>query len=315
MTNDDHTNGHGHDHSHGPVLSSDAAVRSRQRRVLLWVLIANAAFLVVEVVGGFVFGSLALLADAAHMLSDVAALTIALIAQTLVERPATGRHTFGMKRAEVVGAQANGVILAASSGWIVFEAVRRIGEPTDVEGGGLLLVATIGLAVNLVSALALARVSAGSLNLRGAMAHLLADAAGSVAAMISGVAVITAGADWVDPAVSVLIAALVLWAALRLLREATGVVMMATPASVDPDRVVARLTATDGVVDVHHLHLWSLASDAPAMSAHVVLDADLLLHDAQQRGDALRTMLAEDFGIRHVTLELECHECEAPNHE
>ncbi len=302
-------------HDHGPVLSGDATLRQRQRRVLRWVLVANAGFLGVEVVGGIVFGSLALLADAAHMLSDVAALTIALIAQTLADRPASGRHTFGMKRAEVVGAQANGVILAASSGWIVFEAIRRIGEPADIDGLGLLVVASVGLVVNLGSALALARVSAGNLNLRGAMAHLLADAAGSVAAMLSGVAVLAAGADWVDPVVSIFIAALVLWAAVRLLRDATRVVMMAAPESVDPAQVIARLNAAEGVVDVHHLHVWSLASDSPAMSAHVVLDDDLLLHEAQERGDALRTLLADDFGIGHVTLELECHECEAPIHE
>jgi cobalt-zinc-cadmium efflux system protein len=304
-----------HDHDHGPVLSGDAPLRQRQRRVLRFVLAANAGFLGVEVVGGIAFGSLALLADAAHMLSDVAALTIALVAQTLADRPASGRHTFGMKRAEVVGAQANGVILAASSGWIVFEAVRRIGEPTDIDGLGLLLVASVGLAVNLGSAVALARVSAGNLNLRGAMAHLLADAAGSVAAMFSGVAVLVAGADWVDPVVSIFIAALVLWAAIDLLRDATQVVMMASPSSVDPDEVIARLAETEGVVDVHHLHVWSQGSDAPALSAHVVLEDDLLLHEAQQRGDVLRTLLADDFGIDHVTLELECHACEAPIHE
>ena len=305
----------GHEHHRGPVSSADTTLRGRQRRVLRLVLTANAGFLVVEVVGGIAFGSLALLADAAHMLSDVAALTIALVAQTLAGRPATDRHSFGMKRAEVVGAQANGVILAASSGWIVFEAVRRIGEPTEVDGFGLLVVATVGLVVNLVSALALARVSAGNLNLRGAMLHLFADAAGSVAAMVAGVAVLVAGADWVDPAVSILIAVLVLWAALRLVSEANGVVMMATPASVDPQAVVARLCAEPGVVDVHHLHVWSLASDSPTMSAHVVLENDLMLHEAQERGDTLKDLLADDFGIEHVTLELECHECEAPIHE
>lgn len=307
--------GHDHSHDHAPSLSADPQLRSRQRKVLWWVLLANAGYMVVEVVGGIVFDSLALLADAAHMLSDVVALSIALLAQTLVERPATGRHTFGMKRAEVVGAQANGVILAATSFWIIFEAVRRIGTPLEVEGGGLLIVATIGLLVNLFSALALARVSGSNLNLRGAMFHLLADAAGSVAAMISGVAVLTVGADWVDPAVSVLIAVLVLWAAGRLLRDATHVMMMGVPDTVDIDAMTARLTGIDGVVDVHHMHVWSLASDLPAMSAHVVLEEDLLLHEAQEQGDSLRDILVDEFGIGHVTLELECHECETPVHE
>ena len=270
---------------------------------------ANAAFLVVEVAGGLAFESLALLADAAHMLSDVAALGIALVAHRLVERPATARHSFGLQRAEVLAAQINGLALLGASAWIFYEAAQRIRDPAQVEGGGLLAVALGGLIVNLASAAMLARVAGASLNLRGAFAHMLADAAGSVAAVIAGLAVILADATWVDPVASIAVGLLVLVSAWQLLRDTTGVLLEGTPRGMDPAAVEAALAAGDAVERVHHLHLWNLASDTPALSAHVVLAGEVSLHEAQERGDALKTMLAERFGIAHATLELECHPC------
>src|SRR4051794_14637288 len=174
---------HEHEHGHGHARSHEHthATRDVQRRALWISLVANGVFMVAEVAGGFAFNSLALLADAAHMLSDVVGLGIALVAQTLVERRATARHSYGLQRAEVLGAQANGVILLVTAGWIIFEAVQRIGDPADVAGGGLLVVASLGLVVNLVSALLLARAQDRSLNMRGAYLHMLMDAAGSIA--------------------------------------------------------------------------------------------------------------------------------------
>src|SRR4051794_29114644 len=199
-------------HSHPPPAAhGTAAMRSHQRRALRLCLVANGAFLVVEVVAGAAFNSLALLAGAAHMLSDVVALAIALVAQRLMTRPATGRHSYGLQRTEVLGAQLNGLVLVAASGWIIYEAVHRLGNEADVAGGGLLLVATVGLAVNLVSAVLLARVRGDSLNMHGAFTHMVADAAGSVGAIVAGIAVLVWGATWVDPVVSILIAVLVLW--------------------------------------------------------------------------------------------------------
>jgi cobalt-zinc-cadmium efflux system protein len=289
-----------------------ATVRRQQQRVLTTVLAVNAAFLVVEVVGGVAFGSLALLADAAHLLSDVAGLGIALAAHHLLTRPASARHSFGLQRAEVLGAQANGVILVATAGWIVVEALHRLddGGARDVDGAGLLVVALLGLAANLAGAFAVHRVEHGNLNLRGAVLHLAADAVGSVAAVVAGVAVLVADATWVDPVASIAIAVLVVAAAWSLLRDATWILLEATPKGLDPTAVTAALAGADGVVDVHHLHVWSLASDTPAMSAHVVLDGEPSLHDAQERGEALRTLLADRFGIGHATLELECHGCD-----
>ena len=290
-------------------------MRGAQRKALILALAFNAVFLVAEVIGGIAFRSLALLADAAHMTSDVVALVIALIAQRLLDRPATARHSYGMQRAEVLGAQANAISLLAVAGWIVYEAIKRIGEPTEVEGGGLLVVATLGLIVNVGSAWMLARARGGSLNMQGAYVHMLADAAGSVGAIAAGVGVIVWDADWVDPVMSLVIAALVLWSTWGLLRDTAHVLLEGAPKGIDPRDVEEVVTAHDAVEAVHHLHLWNLASDVPALSAHVVLTGDdVSLHEAQRTGDQLKVLLDERFGIEHATLELECHVCEEPDH-
>ncbi len=289
-----------------------AAIRGGQRRALVLSLGFNGAFLVAEVVGGLVFRSLALLADAAHMTSDVAGLVIALVAQRLLERPATARHSYGLQRAEVLGAQASAVTLLAAAGWIVYEAIQRLDEPAEVGGGGLLVVAVLGLVVNLGSAALLARARAGSLNMHGAFVHMAVDAAGSVGAIVAGVGVVVWGADWVDPAMSMVIAALVLWSAWGLLRATAHVLLEGAPSGIDPSEVEAAVGTDDAVEAVHHLHLWNLASDVPALSAHVVIRDEVSLHDAQATGDRLKALLDERFGIEHATLELECHACETP---
>jgi cobalt-zinc-cadmium efflux system protein len=291
-------------------------MRGAQRKALVLALTFNAVFLVAEVLGGIAFGSLALLADAAHMTSDVVALVIALIAKRLLDRPATARHSYGMQRAEVLGAQANAIALLAVTGWIVYEAIDRIGQPTDVAGGGLLVVATLGLVVNLGSASMLARARGGSLNMHGAYVHMLADAAGSVGAIAAGIGVVVWGADWLDPVMSLLIAGLVLWSTWGLLRDTAHVLLEGAPTGIDPREVEAAVADHAGVEAVHHLHLWNLASDVPALSAHVVLPGDeVTLHEAQRTGDQLKVLLEERFGIEHATLELECHACEAPEHD
>ncbi len=309
----DHGHGHGHGYGHGlSTAAGDDVVRARQRRVLWQVLVANACFMVVEAIGGVAFGSLALLADAGHMLSDVAGLAIALVAQALATKPASARHTFGLQRSEVIGAQANGVILVAAAGWVIIEGIQRLGDAPRIDGTGMVVVAGLGLMVNVGSALALRRAQGNSLNMRGALVHMLADALGSVGAVAAGVAVMVSDLLWVDPAVSVFIALLVAWSAWGLLRDATHVLLEGAPLGLDPDEVVSVIGGVPGVVCVHHLHLWSIASDAPALSAHVVLDADPHLHDAQQTGDAIREALEERFGLVHATIELECHWCALP---
>lgn len=307
-----HAPGHDHGHSHGLATGRTPVDRDAQRRALRWALLANAGFLVVEVVTGIATNSLALLADAAHMASDVVALVIALAAQRLLARPATGTHSYGMQRAEVLGAQANGIGLLVVAGWIVFEAVRRLGDPAHVAGGWLLVVALLGLAVNVASLVVLRRAAGQSLNMRGAVLHMGLDAAGSVGAAVAGAAALWWEADRVDPLVSILVAALVLWSAWSLLRSTAHVLLEGTPRGVDPDSVAAALLGEPDVEAVHHLHVWSLASDVPALSAHVVLGGERTLHEAQAAGGRLKHLLDDRFGITHATLELECHPCEGP---
>ena len=285
-------------------------LRSAQSRALRIALMANALYLMVEIVGGLAFSSLALLADAAHMLSDVAGLGIALIAQALLARPASARHTFGLQRAEVLGAQINGLLLAGGALWIILEAVRRIGDPPEVSGAGLMIVATAGLAVNVGSAVVLARAGGHSLNMRAALVHMVADAGASVATIAAGAAVLLWDANLIDPLISLAIAALVLYSAWKLLRDTTQVLMEGAPEGLDIDDVERTLAQDEGVESVHHLHLWNIASDMPALSAHVVLRDDVSLHEAQLRGERLKDALRAGFGIEHATLELECHSCE-----
>ena len=295
-------------------MSHDAHPHDLRQRALIVALVANGVFLVVELAGGIVFGSLALLADSAHMVSDVAALSIALVAQRLARRPHTERHTYGLQRAEVIGAQANAVLLFAASGWIVYEAIRRLDRARDVEGAGLLAVAAVGFLVNVGSAIVLERVAGRSLNMRAAVIHMTMDAAGSLAAVGAGVAILVADARWVDPLASLAITALVVWSAWKLLRDATHVLMEGTPRGLDA-REIERFIAADPVVeDIHHVHVWNIASDVPALSAHVVITGERTLHEAQVEGDRIRALVGERFGIEHTTFELECHACEDDGH-
>lgn len=291
-----------HDHPHSPQ-----DLRSRA----LWIALgANAAFMFIEFAAGLITGSLALLADAAHMLSDVAALGIALIAQRLVARPHSARHTFGLQRAEVLGAQANGVLLAIAAVVIGYESFHRLAQPAQLEAGPILVVGTIGLAINLGSAVILSRAAGRSLNMKGAYTHMLMDAAASVGVIVAAAAIAIWGATWADPAVSLAIAVLVGWSAWGLLRDTTQVLLEGTPHGMNPVEVEAFLRSDPVVTDVHHLHLWNLASDTPAMSAHIVLDGEMTLHEAQGHGERLRVAVAKEFSVEHTTFELECHSCD-----
>ncbi len=282
---------------------------------MLWLALAlNAALLVGEVAGGLAFGSLALLADAAHQASDVAALGVALVAQRLSTRSGSARHTYGLRRAEALGAQLNALLLLGAAAWIFVEAAHRLDAPEAVDGAGVVALASVALAVNVGCAVLLVRVRGRNLNLRGAFVHMVADAAGSVGAVASGVAVLAFGADRVDAAASILIGVLVVGAGARLLADTTHVLLEGAPRGLDPETIEAALAAEPGVRAVHHLHVWELASDAPALSVHLVLEGEPTLHDAQARGEGLKAMLETRFGIEHATLELECHDCGVAAH-
>ncbi|NYI40537.1 cation diffusion facilitator family transporter [Demequina lutea] len=279
--------------------------RPGQRRALGWALGVNIALLVAEVIGGIIFGSLALLADAAHLVSDVAGLGIALGALILTARPVSTSHSFGFARAEVMAAQVSALLLLAAGVWILIEGVSRLGAPVPVQGAGLALVAALGLVVNAGSAFVVHRAQGESLNMRASFVHLATDAAGSLAAIIAGLVILGWGWDRADSVASIATAALVLWTGWGLLRDSTHVLMEGTPRGLDPDQVTAAIGDVDGVVGVHHVHLWNLASDVPAASAHVVLSGKPTLHQAHDTADAVRATLADQFSLTNITLELE----------
>jgi cobalt-zinc-cadmium efflux system protein len=314
--------GRGHDgrghggHAYGGHGSGLPATGTpEQRRALQAALALNSGFLVAQVAGGIVFSSLSLLADAAHMLTDVGALMLALVAFGLAARPASPRHSYGLQRAELLAALANGLALLAVSVWLVVEAVHRIDEPHAVAGGGLLAVASGGLLVNAGSAWLVARSGSSSvdpnanLNLRAALLHLVADALGSAAAVVAGLAVVLFDARWMDPAASLVIVALVAVSGWRLLRDVVHVLLEGTPSHLDPIAIAAALHDEPVVERVHHVHVWRLSSGSVALSAHLLTPRVATLHDAQLVGDRLKALLRDRFGIDHATLELECHDC------
>lgn len=301
---------HGHPHAHTAAASPAA-----RQRALVAGLAANGGLFVVQLIGAIAFGSLALLADTAHLATDVVALTLAVVGLRLAARPATSRTTYGWERAEVLAALVNSVALTAASIWIVWEAIGRFSDPQPVDGVGVAVLGAVGLAVNAGSAWYIGRSSGANLNMRAAFWHLASDALGSFGVIVSGVVIaIWPSAEWVDPTISLAITLLVLVAAWGLLRDALSVLLEQAPAGVDADAIEALLLAEDDVEAVHHVHVWSLGSETPALSAHVVLRDEPTLHEAQIVGNRLRELLAEQFGIEHATLELECHDCAEPAH-
>jgi cobalt-zinc-cadmium efflux system protein len=299
--------------AHMPEHAVDRAPAGRTR-ALAWALGLNGLFLVVEFVGGVVFGSLALLADAGHLVADVVSLGIAVAGVVLLSRPTGRRHSFGFARAEVLAAQASALLLAGGGVWVIVEALSRVSDPVvhPVNAQGLMAVALVGLVVNVASALVVHRAEGESLNMRAAVVHLATDAVGSVAALIAGVLIWVFGWAWADSLASVIVAALMLWSGGRLLAQTTHILMEGTPTGIDAESVRTVILEGPEVVDVHHLHLWNLASDVSACSAHVVLDGRPTLFQAQQTADLVRAELADRFGLIHVTLELEDEESGEP---
>lgn len=266
------------------------------------VLCLTAALAVAELVGGLVGGSLALLADAGHMLSDVGSLALALGALWLAARPPTARMSFGFRRAEILAATFNGVTLVAIAIWIFIEAARRLGDPPEILAGTTLAVALAGLAVNVLGVVILLRSGGRSLNLRAALLHVVADLLGSVGVIVAAVVILTTGWLYADPLVSILIGVLVLASSWRVLRESLGVLLEAAPEGIDPERVGRAMAAVEGVSEVHDLHIWTITSGFPALSAHVLVPEG---EDCHARRRELSEMLRREFGISHTTLQVE----------
>jgi cobalt-zinc-cadmium efflux system protein len=291
-----HEHGHGHaHHHHGPAADAD-------RRWLAVALGVIATFMVVEIVAGILADSLALLSDAAHMLTDAGAIAVALYAAGLAARPAAGRFTFGLGRAEILSAQGNGATLLVLAGVIAVEAIRRLWSVPEVDGGFVLVVGLVGACANVAAAAALGKAQRRSLNVEGARAHVLTDLFASLAAATAGAVVLITGFDRADAIASLLVAAVMLRSGWLLLRDAGRVLLEGAPEGVDPDAIGLALAAMPGVVEVHDLHVWEATSGFTALAAHVLVKPGDDCHGVRR---SLQAMVSERFGIEHVTLQVD----------
>ena len=283
---------HHHGHAHG---ESD----SRRLAIALALIVG---FMCVEVVVGILADSLALLSDAAHMLTDAGALALALVAIRLTRRPAAGAMTYGLGRSEIVAAAINGTTLLVLGLLFVFESVRRLIDPHPVEGAAVLIVAVVGIAVNLVATWILAGANRDSLNIEGAFQHILTDLAAFIATAVAGAVILLTGYERADGIAAMFVAVLMLRAAYYLLRESGRVFLEAAPRGLDPEAIGRRMAAQPGVTEVHDLHIWEVTSGFPAMSAHVLVGRDRDCHDARRE---LEAVLHDEFGIEHTTLQVD----------
>jgi cobalt-zinc-cadmium efflux system protein len=280
---------------HAPSADAD-------RRWLTVALALIAGFMGVEVFAGLLSGSLALLSDAAHMLTDAASIGLALVAARFAARPASGAFTFGFGRAEILSAQANGAALFLLAGVIAVEGVRRLGSPPHVDGSIVIAVGVAGALVNVGAFWALSRSERQSLNVAGARAHVLADLYGSVAAIVAGVVIASGGPAGVDAIAALTVAALMLRSGWSLLHASARVLLEAAPRGIDPDEIGHALASQKGVVEVHDLHVWEVTSGFPALAAHVVVAPGDDCHGCRRE---LQALLRERFGIRHTTLQVD----------
>jgi cobalt-zinc-cadmium efflux system protein len=299
-----HDDDHGHDHHHGPGhVHVHVKPGADPRGALAWALGLNGAFLVIEAGAGWWTGSLALLSDAAHMLSDVAALALALGAAQLARSRANARMTYGLGRSEVLGAFTNSLFLLLACAWIVWEAVSRLlGEPPHVPGWPVLVIGVIGLVINLGSAWALFRTDRNNLNVRGALAHMLGDALGSVGA-IAAAGLLFLGWSAADAWISLGIAGLVTWSGYRVLKDSGRVLLELPPVGLDVASLRDALLELDGVEALHDLHVWSVDGNTAMLSAHLVSD-----RPDGEICDTAQTLLRERFGVVHATLQVESRE-------
>jgi cobalt-zinc-cadmium efflux system protein len=290
-----HEQGHGHDHGHGPVKRRAEAGRLR------WVLAITVAFMVAEAAAGWLAGSLTLLADAAHMLTDAGALALSLFAMRMAQRPADDEKTYGYVRLEILAALVNGATLLVLSVLIVHEAWTRLRAPGPVDGTAMMVIGGLGLGVNIAGAALLHGHARGNLNMRGAYLHILGDLLGSVAAVVAGGVILLTGWTPVDPLMSVAIALLILYSAWKLVREATDVLLEAAPSHINVAEVVAELRSIRGLDQIHDVHVWTLTSGFVALSGHGVIDSPVnhtrILEEVQGKMKAR--------GIDHVTFQLE----------
>ncbi|HSK40148.1 MAG TPA: cation diffusion facilitator family transporter [Arenibaculum sp.] len=296
---------HAHSHAHGPGGHAHAVTAPMaaggERKVFL-VMLLTGGFMLAEVVGGLVSGSLALLADAGHMLTDFASLALAWFAFRLARRPADPQRSYGWHRFEVLAAFVNGLGLFVISAWIVVEAAGRLADPIPVMGVPMLVIASLGLAVNVVALVILHRGGEENLNVRGAAVHVLGDLLGSVGAILAALVILWTGWTPIDPILSVVVVLLILRSAGTIVMESGRILIEATPAGIDPARVDAAVRSVPGVTDVHHVHAWSLTGERRMLTLHAVIEEDA---DQNAVLATITTMVGDRFGIGHATVQIE----------
>jgi len=292
-----HSPAHGHGHAHG----------SDNERRVLWAFVLTAGFMGAEVAGGLISGSLALLADAAHMLTDAAALALAWLAFRVSQRPADHKRTYGYHRGQVLAAFVNGGVLIAIVAWIFFEAVQRLRSPVPIAGDLMLGVATLGLVVNIAAFAILHSGDRQNLNLRGAAAHVLGDLLGSAATILGALVILWTGWTPIDPILSILVGLLVLRSAWMIVRESSHILLEGTPAEIDPkDLRAALMEDIPALEDVHHIHAWSLTPERPLLTLHAQIGESA---DAQAILIRVKQVLAQRYGIDHSTVQVERGHC------
>lgn len=289
-------------HSHGIEKPAAGSAGARHRRSLVWALCLTTTFLIVEVIGAWISGSLALLADAAHMLTDAGGLALALFAIWFAARPPSASKTYGYLRAEVLAALVNAVVLLLLAIYILYEALQRLFAPPEVLSTPMLIVAVVGLVVNLISMRLLAAGSAESLNLKGAYFEVLADMLGSIGVIASALIIMFTGWTLADPIIGAAIGVFIVPRTWSLLRHAVNILLEGTPIGFDLAGLERRLRELPGVLDTHDLHVWTITSGVDAMSGHLVVDDNA---DQQALLVAARAALHEDFGIDHTTIQIE----------
>ncbi len=298
---DDH--GHDHDHAHG-LRAPAGGIRD-----LLIALSITVLMMIVEVVGGLLSNSLALLSDAGHMFTDNVALLLSFFAMKFATMPATDRKTFGFYRLEILAAFVNGVVLVLMSLYIMYEAYLRIIHPQPVAGKLMLVVAAIGLVANIIGAFVLNKHSTSSLNIRGAYLHILGDALSSVGVVIGGIVIIYTGWYLVDPILSIMISIVIIYGAWSLVKESVNILLESVPSHIDIDTVAAEIQKVEGVREAYHIHIWTITSGVYSMSAHVVID-DQLVSRNRELLDRIRSVIADKFRVMHSTIQIECERCE-----
>jgi cobalt-zinc-cadmium efflux system protein len=287
--------GHGHGHGHG--VSADA-----DRKMLSGALALIVGFMIAEVIVGIAAGSLALITDAAHMLTDAIAIVLALIAIRLAARPPAGGFTYGLKRVEILSAQANGITLLLLAAYFVYEAINRMIDPPEVKGALVLITGVVGIVVNLIATWMISKANRSSLNVEGAYQHILNDLFAFIATAIAGLVVLLTGFARADAIAALVVAALMLKAGISLVRDSGRIFLEAAPTGIDPQALGAELCAVDGVVEVHDLHVWEITSGEPAASAHVLVAEGLDCHQIRIQIEAL---LAERHQLTHSTLQVD----------